>query len=76
MLLISSIFSISPKRNQSNLVLKLSGGVLAGFGIFFLDQVIHAMGASGKLPLLISSISIPFIAILFCITVLLYHEDG
>lgn len=76
MLLISSIFSISPKRNQSNLVFKLSGGVLTGFGIFFLEQVIRAMGASGRLPLFISSISVPIITILLCITVLLYHEDG
>ncbi len=76
MLLISSIFSISPKRNQANLVLKLSGGVLTGFGMFFLDQVIHAMGASGRLPLLLSSISISLIAVLLCITILLYHEDG
>lgn len=76
MLLISAIFSISPKRNQANLVLKLSGGVLMGFGMFFLDQIIRAMGASGRLPLFISSISIPFIATLLCITILLYHEDG
>lgn len=76
MLFISTIFSISPKRNQSNLVFKLSGGVLTGFLIFFLDQIIRAMGASGKLPLFISSISVPVIAVLICITVLLYHEDG
>lgn len=76
MLFISAIFSISPKRNQSNLAVKLSGGVLIGFGVFFLDQVIIAMGASGRIPLFISAISIPVIAILFCITVLLYHEDG
>lgn len=76
MLFISAIFSISPKRNQTNLVLKLSGGVLVGFGMFFVEQIVRAMGASGRLPLFISSISVPFIAILICITVLLYHEDG
>ncbi len=76
MLLISSIFSISPKRNQINLALKLSGGVLAGFGMFFLDQIVRAMGASGRLPIFISSISVSLIAILICITILLYHEDG
>lgn len=76
MLFISAIFSISPKRNQANLVLKLSGGVLVGFGMFFVEQIVRAMGASGRLPLFISSVSVPFIATLICITVLLYHEDG
>ncbi len=76
MLLVGAIFSISPKRNQSNLILKLSGGVLLGFGIFFFEQVIKAMGASGRISLFTSSVSVPIIAILICVTVLLYHEDG
>ena len=76
MLLIATIFSISPKRNQSNLVLKLSGGVLVGFGVFFMDQIIRAMGTSGRFPLFISTITMSVIVILVCVTVLLYKEDG
>jgi lipopolysaccharide export system permease protein len=76
MLFISAVFSISPRRNQMNLVLKLSAGVLAGFGMFFMDQVAHAMGTSGRMPLLLSIMGIPVIAILICSTILLYHEDG
>lgn len=76
MIFIAAIFSISPKRNQANLVLKLSGGVLMGFAAFFLDQVVRALGTSGRMPLLLSNISVPVITILMCITILLHQEDG
>lgn len=76
MLLVSVLFSISPKRNQANLVLKLSAGILIGFGVFFFDQIIRAMGTSGRFPLFVSTIFISVITILTCVTVLLYKEDG
>lgn len=76
MLLISAIFSISPKRNQANLVFKLSGGILIGFGVFFIDQIVRAIGTSGRIPILLSNITIPMVTILLCITILLYQEDG
>ncbi len=76
MLLISAIFSISPKRNQRNIIMKLSGGILLGFGVFFFEQIVHAMGASGRISLFLSIISVPLISGLFCITILLYNEDG
>ena len=76
MLFVSVLFSISPKRNQSNLVFKLSGGILIGFGVFFLDQIIRAMGTSGRFPLFVSTIMVSVITVLTCITVLLYKEDG
>ena len=76
MLFVSVLFSISPKRNQANLVLKLSGGVLVGFGVFFLDQIVRAMGTSGRFPLFVSTIMISVITVLTCVTILLYKEDG
>lgn len=76
MLLISAIFSISPKRNQANLIFKLTGGILIGFGVFFMDQVVRAIGTSGRIPIFISNITIPTVTILLCITILLYEEDG
>ena len=76
MLFISTLFSISPKRNQLNLAMKLTGGVLLGFGVFFLNQVISALGASGRLPLLPAVLSIPVLSIMGSSLVLLYKEDG
>lgn len=76
MLLISAIFSISPKRNQANLIFKLTGGILIGFGAFFMDQVVRAIGTSGRIPIIIANITIPTVTILLCITILLYEEDG
>ncbi|MDR1008940.1 MAG: LptF/LptG family permease [Rickettsiales bacterium] len=76
MLFISALFSISPSRDQKNLVLKLSAGVMIGFGAFFLDQIVRAMGAAGRLPLLGSSLLVPITVILTCATVFLYREDG
>jgi lipopolysaccharide export system permease protein len=76
MLFISSIFSISPKRNQANLVFKLTGGILIGFGAFFMDQIVRAIGTSGRIPIFIANITIPVVTIMLCITILLYQEDG
>jgi len=76
MLFISTLFSISPKRSQINLALKLTGGVLLGFCLFFLNQVISALGASGRLPLLAAVLSIPILSIMGSALVLLYKEDG
>lgn len=76
MLFISAIFSISPKRNRVRLALKLTGGVLIGFAAFFLDQVVRALGTSGRLPLLAAMLFVPITAILISSLVLLYKEDG
>ena len=76
MLFVATVFSISPGRGRTHLVLKLSGGVLCGFGVFFVDQVVRAMGTSGRVPLLLSNISVPLVAMLLCSTFLLHNEDG
>ncbi|MDR3126523.1 MAG: LptF/LptG family permease [Rickettsiales bacterium] len=76
MLFISAIFSISPKRNQAHLFIKLSGGIGIGFVAFFLAQVVKAMGAAGRMPVLLSCISIPLVALLVSSTALLEMEDG
>jgi len=76
MLFISTLFSISPQRSQINLAIKLTGGVLLGFCVFFLNQVISALGASGRIPLLIAVLSIPTLSIMGSALVLLYKEDG
>jgi lipopolysaccharide export system permease protein len=76
MLLISAIFSISPKRSQTHLFIKLSGGIAIGFITFFVTQVVRAMGSAGRIPVLLSSVSIPLVAFLVAVTVLLEMEDG
>ena len=76
MLLVATVFSIAPSRGRTNLLLKLSGGVLCGFAVFFVDQVVRAIGTSGRMPLLLSSISVPLIAVMLSSTLLLHKEDG
>ncbi len=76
MLFIGLIFSISTKRNQIYVIIRLFSGIITGFSVFFLDQVIHAFGVSGRFPILFSVISIPTIAILICINILLHLEEG
>jgi lipopolysaccharide export system permease protein len=76
MLFVAAVFAISPKRSQVNLVLKLSGGVLCGFAVFFIDQVVRAMGSGGRTPLFVSSLIVPVIAMMVCSTILLHNEDG
>ena len=76
MLFISAIAPISPKRSQANLFLKLSAGIGIGFVTFFMTQVVRAMGASGRIPVILAASSIPIVALLISATVLLALEDG
>ncbi|MCL2439373.1 MAG: LptF/LptG family permease [Alphaproteobacteria bacterium] len=76
LLFVSALFSISPARSQKGLMLKLSGGVMLGFVVFFMDQVVRAIGTSGHIPLLPSSVIVPLITLIVCTTVLLHQEDG
>jgi lipopolysaccharide export system permease protein len=76
MLFVAAVFSISPGRGRTHVLLKLSGGVLCGFVVFFVDQVVRAMGTGGRMPLFISGVGVPLIAIMLCSTILLHSEDG
>ena len=76
MFLIGLLFSISSKRGQFFTTLKLFAGFITGFTFLFLEQMIHAVGITGSLNLLISVIIVPVIVILFSINLLLYNEDG
>ncbi len=76
MFFIGLLFSISSNRNQVFTTLKLFTGFLVGFSLLFFEQIIHTIGITGSLNLLISVIIVPIIAILFSVNMLLYNEDG
>ncbi len=76
MVFVATLFSISNKRNQLYIIIKLFLGIVLGFILFFIEQVFIALGISGRIPVLLSIIGIPITSILFCINLLLHSEDG
>ena len=76
MFFIGLLFSISSTRRQVFTTLKLFAGFITGFTFLFLEQMVHAIGITGSLNLLVSVIIVPIIVILFSVNMLLYNEDG
>ncbi len=75
MVFIGATFSLhSPRRGR--IVLLVAGGVLSGFLIYFLSDLVHAMGLSGSLPLLAAAWIPPIATLLGGIWLILHLEHG
>jgi lipopolysaccharide export system permease protein len=75
MVIIAATFSLRFTRLGSGGILAV-GGVLAGFLLFFLSDVIYALGLSGALPVVLAAWSPALISSLLGIAMLLHLEDG
>jgi len=75
MVLIAASFSLRQSRRGNTMVMVV-GGLLAGFVLYFLNDVISALGMSAKIPVLLAAWTPPTIAVLFGTTFLLHSEDG
>lgn len=75
MVFIGATFSLrSPRRGR--VVMLVTGGMVAGFFIYFLTDLIHAMGLSGSLPLLAAAWIPPLATLLAGIWMILHLENG
>lgn len=73
--ILAAAFSLRPVRRGGAAVL-IVGGVGAGFLLYFLSDVVYALGVSSKIPVALAAWSPPLVASFIGIAVLLHLEDG
>lgn len=75
MVLIAAVFSLKPSRNYNTNLLMVSG-IIVGFLVYFIKDIVYVLGLSGSIPVLIASIS-PILLTMLAGTLLIFHyEDG
>jgi lipopolysaccharide export system permease protein len=75
MVLIAATFSLRlTRRGGAGLV--IAGGVLAGFVLFFLSDLVFALGLSGKIPAVLAAWSPAGVSTLLGLALLFHLEDG
>lgn len=75
MITLGSTFALGiPRYNKKGKYLTF--GILAGFVVYFLSDVIFALGASGKLPLLFSATTPTLLILLIGVIMNIYLEEG
>lgn len=75
MVLLATACAVRPIRQGGTLTLMVIGAVIA-FGLYILQDITYALGASGTLPILLAAWTPTGISALLGISVLLYSEDG
>ena len=73
--ILAATFSLSPVRRGGAAVMIVSG-IGTGFLLYFLSDVIYALGVSSKLPVVMAAWSPAVVASFLGISVLLHVEDG
>lgn len=76
MVLLAAVFALRPNNRRGGVMYLIVGGIVTGFGTYFLTQVVYAMGVSGNIPIILSVIAPTTIASLIGISLLLHLEDG
>jgi lipopolysaccharide export system permease protein len=76
MILLAAVFALRPNNRRGGVMYLIVGGIVTGFGTYFLTQVVYAMGVSGNIPVILSVITPTVIALLLSISLLLHLEDG
>jgi lipopolysaccharide export system permease protein len=75
MVLIAAVFSLRLTRRGGTIVL-VGAGVLAGFFLFLLTNVIQALGLGASVPVILAAWTPAGVSLLIGITFLLHLEDG
>jgi len=75
MVLIAASFSLRPPRRGQTLSMVI-GGLFTGFCLFFMNDLVSALGLSSKIPLLMAAWTPTLVAVLFGVAFLLHMEDG
>lgn len=75
MLLLSGVFSLrQTRRGRTGLLIAL--GMASGFGLYFVTNLIYALGANGNLPVLLAAWAPSLMVNMFAVAALLHLEDG
>ncbi len=75
MILLAAAFSLRPQR-RGRIGLVLMGGVLTCFLLYFISNVVFALGMSGTIPVMLSAWTPAGITLMLGIANLLHLEDG
>lgn len=75
MVMISAVFSLQPPRRGRTGILIVMG-VVSGFVIYFVTNIIYAFGASGGLPIALAAWAPSLIVLMIASALLLHMEDG
>ena len=75
MVLVAATFSLRMQR-RGGATLMIVGGVGAGFTLYFVSNIVFALGLSAKLPVLLAAWTPTGISLIFGISMLLHLEDG
>jgi lipopolysaccharide export system permease protein len=75
MLLLAAVFSLRPPRRGGTGVLVVMG-LAAGFALYFLTNIIYALGATGDLPIVLAAWAPSLIVMMIASAALLHFEDG
>ena len=76
MVLIAAIFSLKPNMRSGGMLVRVGGGVGAGFAVYFFSKIIYAFGLSAVLPQSLAAWSPALVAGLMGLSGLLHLEDG
>jgi lipopolysaccharide export system permease protein len=75
MVLVAATFSLRMQR-RGGVTLMIIGGVLSGFLLYFLSDVVFALGLSAKVPVTLAAWTPTGISLIFGASMLLHLEDG
>jgi lipopolysaccharide export system permease protein len=75
MVLVAATFSLRMQR-RGGTTLMIIGGVISGFLLYFLSDVVFALGLSAKVPVTLAAWTPTGVSLVFGISMLLHLEDG
>jgi len=75
MVLVAATFSLRMQR-RGGATLMIVGGVVSGFLLYFLSDVVFAFGLSAKVPVTLAAWTPTGVALIFGASMLLHLEDG
>jgi len=75
MILLAATFSLRLTRSGHTGLL-LGAGVLTGFLLYFVSDVVHAFGIAGNLPIILAAWTPTGVCTLLGLSLLLHLEDG
>jgi len=75
MVLVAATFSLRMQR-RGGATMMIAGGAIAGFLLYFLSDIVVALGLSAKVPVLLAAWTPTGVSLIFGSSMLLHLEDG
>lgn len=76
MILIAAVFALQANNRKGGVLYLIVSGIITGFIVYFLSQVIYAFGLNGYIPGVLAVWTPVLIAVLISVTALIQLEDG